>query len=1046
MSSILSSSHKRRVNTSTGQPIPASPVRNRSKAPSLRLACTDVIAGTSGRGGLGFMAIAATAALFGPLEAARAQGDNTGLLGQYFNIAPANINGSDPNFNTFTSLQTHLSSGVPALIVDNSPTLNFQTNGSAFPAPYNVNAVNLESFYSGLLNIGTAGLYTFNTSSDDGSMLFIDGQTVVNNNFSQGVTTRTGTITLSAGYHNIAVGYYEGGGGFGLNAQISGPGDTAVVDLDLNNPNAKLTPDIVMPTLSGAAPLALPTGNVITGQDNIDTTYSGVLSGIGGVTKWGAGTLTLTGANTNTGANIIAVGTLVGHTGSLKGNVINAGALVFDQSLSTPAPASNDYAGVISGAGSVTKVNAGTVNFTGANTYSGPTVISGGTLASNTAGLASTSRVTINNATLRATAGGLALRAPVTVTGVGTIDTNGNDSRVYSTVEGAGGFVKSGAGTLTLSDFSTYTGPTTITGGTLKLNPLQPGLNEGHLLNNSFDVTNPIPPTNITLGTPKSESNAAPDFVDNSTWGYTGYILNPSSTNVTWTFAENFDDSVLLKIDGVTVLNDTAWNSPTKANYTLTPGRHVLEARFGQGGGGVGPSNQGWFTGGIGFGYDSLGRNEAVATNYVPVTDPGDGSLLNLGYGALPATSAVVMSANTTLDVTSAVQTIGSLADAAGGATGQTVIIGAAALTIGSDNTSTTFSGSITGAGTLTKIGTGTQSLGGASNYTGATTLNAGGLNLNNPSAIGTGPLVINGGSIGNTGLSDVTLTTNNTQTWAGNFSYTGNKNLNLGTGNVTLTGTRQVTVNSNTLTVGGVISGAGAGLTKAGPGILILKSPATYTGNTLVSGGTLKLENAGANILSSSPVLTVGTGATLDVTGLSGGGITLTGTETLNGNGTVLGGVTTVSGSTVSPGTGNIGVLTVGNLTLVSGAKLSYWLGGSTFGGVIAVNGNLVLPSSGLNLLLFDDANASGKGSIPAAGTYTLFTYTGTATGFNAATTFATQPGRTYTFTNTANKITLTLAIQSLTWTGQTGGNGAANSIWSPVPTNWANGSVATS
>src|SRR5205814_2234101 len=66
-------------------------------------------------------------------------------------------------------------------------------------------------------------------------------------------------------------------------------------------------------------------------------------------------------------------------------------------------------------------------------------------------------------------------------------------------------------------------------------------------------------------------------------------------------FAENFDDNVLVKIDGVTVLNDTSWNTPTgtgalgtasapAALQNLSVGYHDFEVRFGEGGGGVGPN------------------------------------------------------------------------------------------------------------------------------------------------------------------------------------------------------------------------------------------------------------------------------------------------------------------------------------------------------------------------------------------------------------------------------------------------------------------------
>src|SRR5262249_20959628 len=59
------------------------------------------------------------------------------------------------------------------------------------------------------------------------------------------------------------------------------------------------------------------------------------------------------------------------------------------------------------------------------------------------------------------------------------------------------------------------------------------------------------------------------------------------------------------------------------------------------------------------------------------------------------------------------------------------VTLGTATLTTGSDNTSTTFSGTISGTGGLTKIGTGALTLTGVSSYTGATAVNAGTLVVN---------------------------------------------------------------------------------------------------------------------------------------------------------------------------------------------------------------------------------------------------------------------------------------------------------------------------
>ncbi len=66
------------------------------------------------------------------------------------------------------------------------------------------------------IDVAADGTYNFNTSSDDGSLLFIDGQLVVNNNYYQGFNERTGSIHLSAGVHTLEIQYFQGGGGNAL--------------------------------------------------------------------------------------------------------------------------------------------------------------------------------------------------------------------------------------------------------------------------------------------------------------------------------------------------------------------------------------------------------------------------------------------------------------------------------------------------------------------------------------------------------------------------------------------------------------------------------------------------------------------------------------------------------------------------------------------------------------------------------------------------------------------------------------------------------------
>lgn len=78
--------------------------------------------------------------------------------------------------------------------------------------------------FTGHLAVPADGLYTFATTSDDGSRLFIDGVMVVDNDGLHGAVERTGTVGLKAGSHRIEVQFFEAGGGDSLEVAWQGPG------------------------------------------------------------------------------------------------------------------------------------------------------------------------------------------------------------------------------------------------------------------------------------------------------------------------------------------------------------------------------------------------------------------------------------------------------------------------------------------------------------------------------------------------------------------------------------------------------------------------------------------------------------------------------------------------------------------------------------------------------------------------------------------------------------------------------------------------------
>ncbi|MEH6681983.1 MAG: PA14 domain-containing protein [Sediminicola sp.] len=119
----------------------------------------------------------------------------------------------------------------PGNTVNNIPTTGAMGSGQV--GNFNVGTLqnsvdpgDADSFalrYKGYIQISTAGSYTFFTSSDDGSKLYIDGTEIVNNDGDHGTQERSGTTTLSTGLHQITVLFYENGGGQVLETRYQGP-------------------------------------------------------------------------------------------------------------------------------------------------------------------------------------------------------------------------------------------------------------------------------------------------------------------------------------------------------------------------------------------------------------------------------------------------------------------------------------------------------------------------------------------------------------------------------------------------------------------------------------------------------------------------------------------------------------------------------------------------------------------------------------------------------------------------------------------------------
>jgi len=579
---------------------------------------------------------------------------------------------------------------------------------------------------------------------------------------------------------------------------------------------------------TGNGTISTPTSGAVTnGTENIVTVDSGFTGTIGNV--FGGGGSIMSGNITKAGAGTLALA----HEATTGNTTVLAGTLAL-----TAFSTFNDGGFVTGAAGT-------TIDYSN----------DGGTQTDQIAGLN--------------TAGSVKL-------GSWSLSIASNNSSVGGVMSGTGGFNFGGGygGTLTLSSANTYTGVTTISGGTtvstLKLNTV-----------NAIAYSSQVNIGGILDLAGFNQSIVA--------LAGAGTVTSSNSGAVTLTIAggtsQNFS-GIIQNGSGTVSVNNSAGTQILSGASTYT-GTTTIS-------GGILSVNT---IKAVGSASSALGAPTTVANGTIAIGSASSGGTL-LYTGSGNTTDRVISLAGTTGGATLDQSGTGLLKF-----TSNLTAPGTAA----SDNRKTlTLQGSTAGTGEISgaivdstlgiagqlatsvaKTGTGAWTLSGVNTYTGPTTINGGTLGVAADTALGniSSAVTINGGTL------DATT----------GFSTT--RTIILGTGSPT------VQVDSGTETLSTALSGSS--LSKAGSGSLILNASATYTGGTAIQAGTIQLGVTDA--LPTATTVTLSTAST-------------TGTLDLNGQSQTLTGLALGSGAT----NGVIGNSSSSNATLV------YAGGTSIFGGVI--------------------------------------------------------------------------------------------------------------
>ncbi|CAJ0817862.1 hypothetical protein LMG19087_03238 [Ralstonia wenshanensis] len=262
--------------------------------------------------------------------------------------------------------------------------------------------------------------------------------------------TGTGTLTLAAGNtYSGGTTITQGTLAIGADSALGG----ATGGLTFNGGTLQLTGNV---DVAGTRAVSITNANGTIDTQGFTSTVSQGISGAGALTKAGSGTLVLAGDNTYQGGTTVAAGTLQlgngGTSGSITGNVVDNGTLMFNRSDVFT------FGGTVSGTGGITQAGTGTTVLTANNAIQGDTLIASGALAIGDAAHASAALgVSGTNApqSLRTMAGGsgsnVQIAANATLGGYGTVNGAVTNNGTVAVADALAAFANTGSGNLTIN-------------------------------------------------------------------------------------------------------------------------------------------------------------------------------------------------------------------------------------------------------------------------------------------------------------------------------------------------------------------------------------------------------------------------------------------------------------------------------------------------------------------------------------------------------------------------------------------------------------------